>query len=142
SIVAYKLAAFNVYGVVTDGGNNISSDITPTFSVSTSTNNVDPKLLALANYGGLTKTFALQTNSPAIDKGDSSVCPPADLRGDVRTNTCDIGDFAFNGVLTPVFLWAGGPAASEDGVVGIFTIYRTNNTNIAVTVNYSVTGTA
>jgi len=141
SLLACKVTDGNAYGTITDAGNNMSSDGTPTLS-GTSTNNTDPKLLPLADNGGFTKTCALQTNSPAIDRGDTNSFPVTDQRGVFRTNRCDIGAFEFNGPITSIFFLAGGPTASEDGDIGIFTVYRTNNTNFAQTVNYSITGTA
>ena len=62
----------------TDGGGNLD---------------VDPKLGALANNGGYTKTIALNTGSSAIDKGAS--CPLTDQRGISRPqgSDCDIGAY-------------------------------------------------
>ena len=52
---------------------------------------------SLQNNGGQTDTFALQSNSPAIDAVPIANCPPTDQRGDPRPadggNACDIGAF-------------------------------------------------
>jgi LPXTG-site transpeptidase (sortase) family protein len=59
----------------------------------------DPRLWALSDNGGATKTHALQTSSPAKDKGDTTICSSApingkDQRGEARIPTaCDIGAF-------------------------------------------------
>ncbi len=68
----------------------------------------DPLLGALLDYGGLTETRALLTGSPAIDKGNGTVCAAApvsnlDQRGFTRPidgdgtggAQCDIGAFEF-----------------------------------------------
>lgn len=68
--------------------------------------NADPNLGALADNGGVTKTFALLALSPAMDAGDNATCAAApisnkDQRGFPRptdgdgdyTATCDIGSY-------------------------------------------------
>jgi predicted outer membrane repeat protein len=42
---------------------------------------VDPRLDAFGDYGGLTWVFALRSNSPLIDRGSPSVCPATDQLG-------------------------------------------------------------
>ena len=58
----------------------------------------DPMLGALANNGGFTQTFALQTGSPAIDAGTNAGCPADDQRGVLRPRnvTCDIGAYEYS----------------------------------------------
>ena len=53
---------------------------------------------ALANNGGFTQTFALQTGSPAIDAGTNAGCPADDQRGVLRPRnvTCDIGAYEYS----------------------------------------------
>ena len=55
----------------------------------------DPLLGPLANNGGETDTMALLTGSPAINAGDSALCPATDQRGFPRPQLggCDIGAF-------------------------------------------------
>ncbi len=55
----------------------------------------DPLLGTLAGNGGPTFTHALAANSPAIDAGDDTVCPPTDQRAAPRPagDGCDIGAF-------------------------------------------------
>ncbi|AAR34084.1 fibronectin type III domain-containing protein [Geobacter sulfurreducens] len=55
----------------------------------------DPLLAPLADNGGVTRTMALLSGSPAIDAGDCSTGPAADQRGMSRPQdaTCDMGAF-------------------------------------------------
>jgi predicted outer membrane repeat protein len=59
----------------------------------------DPMLSPLANNGGPTQTFALLSDSPAIDGGDNTYCAAApvnnlDQRGQPRNDwACDVGSF-------------------------------------------------
>jgi hypothetical protein len=55
---------------------------------------VKPLLLKLKNWGGFTPTHALDADSPAIDRGTDSGCPPADQRGQERVDVFGVGDFA------------------------------------------------
>lgn len=62
----------------------------------------DPKLSALADNGGPTKTMALQSDSPAIDAGDNSLVPGGvqyDQRGAghprIVKGTVDMGAFEY-----------------------------------------------
>lgn len=76
--------------------------------VPASLKNVDPLLNPLANNGGLTKTHALQSNSPAIDLPSScqggnqatrdqrNYSRPIDGNGD-GLNRCDAGSFEYGG---------------------------------------------
>lgn len=61
----------------------------------------NPELLELSDNGGPTETHALNTGSPAIDKGSPSVCPSTDQRGLARPydgdgdgiSRCDMGAY-------------------------------------------------
>ena len=57
--------------------------------------NADPKVAALADNGGPTKTMALTAGSPAIDAADDVFCPASDQRGVARPQGphCDIGAY-------------------------------------------------
>jgi hypothetical protein len=52
-------------------------------------NPIDPRLGALANNGGPTKTHALLAGSPAIDHGDNTNAPATDQRGVARPRDGD-----------------------------------------------------
>ena len=100
----------------TNGGYNISDDVSCAFGTSTGANgltigdNIDPLLDAagLQDNGGPTETIALQSNSPAIDAIPLADCPSTDQRGAPRPDpdnpaetACDIGAFESGGVVPP-----------------------------------------
>lgn len=60
---------------------------------------LDPRLIALANNGGPTRTRALQSDSSAINAGGASA-PAYDQRYLLRNGASDIGAYELNG-LTP-----------------------------------------
>lgn len=66
----------------------------------------DPKLLALAFNGGVTRTHALATTSPAIDAGSNGVNLTADQRGNGFNrsygSTIDMGAFEYNPLIVTV----------------------------------------
>jgi hypothetical protein len=69
-------------------GNQVGSPVSP----------IDPKLNALANYGGTTPTMALLPGSPAIDTGSNAIVTMnSDQRGLTRivSGTVDVGAFEF-----------------------------------------------
>ena len=99
SILAASLAGINAYDFntsrITEGGYNVSSDASPLYLGATSRRNTDPKISSLAANGGPTQTFALQTNSPAIDAIPPALAPTTDQRGVVHpqgTNS-DVGAY-------------------------------------------------
>lgn len=59
----------------------------------------DPKLGPLTGNGGATATHALLNSSPALDNGETNICPSIDQRGVSRPQTgpdgpaCDIGAY-------------------------------------------------
>jgi uncharacterized repeat protein (TIGR02543 family) len=67
----------------------------------TPTSSADPKLGALADSGGPTRTMGLLPGSPAIDAGDDATCETVDQRGIARPQGahCDIGAFEY---VTPI----------------------------------------
>ena len=95
TIFAFNLPGGNCLGSFIDGGFNISSDSTFLFTNEGGWNNLDPKLISLADNGGLTSTMALQPDSPAIDHCISGSWPGTDQRGVIRTNglACDAGAY-------------------------------------------------
>lgn len=56
---------------------------------------LDPLILPLGSYGGLTETVALQTGSPCIDQGDTTGVPLFDQTGKKRVSglMADIGSY-------------------------------------------------
>jgi hypothetical protein len=95
SIVANSGSSSNCFGVLVDGGHNLSSDGSCKFSALGSLNNTDPRLSPLDDFGGPTLTIALGAGSPALDAADAAHCPPTDQRGIARPfgMACDIGAF-------------------------------------------------
>jgi hypothetical protein len=79
-------------------GNNADAVISsqPTDQIGTPAAPIDPLLGPLANNGGPTLTHALQSVSPAINRGDPA--PPQDQRGYGRAGVPDVGAFEFGGV--------------------------------------------
>lgn len=100
TILAAGVHSRNSSSGITDAGNNLSSDATPAFTKPTSSNNLDPKLQPLDNYGGPTLTMALLRLSPAVDRGENLGYPLFDQRGAPRpvntfSNYFDIGAYEF-----------------------------------------------
>ncbi len=91
TIVANSTAGGNCVstGTLTDGGGNLRWPSSDASCVGTFG---DPKLGALADYGGPTHTVKPGSDSAAIDEADPASCPTVDQRdaprGDLR---CDIG---------------------------------------------------
>ena len=80
-------------------GNNADAVINsqPTDQIGTPAAPIDPLLHPLADNGGPTLTDALQSGSPAINRGDPAA-PPQDQRGYGRLGVPDVGAFEFDGV--------------------------------------------
>ena len=97
SIVANSAGGAQDCGLA--GGGTVTADaynIIQNDGCSTSAQNVDPMLTALADNGGPTLTHLPQTGSPAIDGGDQAACTSlgitTDQRGYSRSDgSCDIG---------------------------------------------------
>jgi hypothetical protein len=104
----------NCSGSVTDGGHNLSSDGTCSFTGIGSMSNTDPKIGPLADNGGPTLTMALLPGSPAIDAGNTSVAPATDQRGFPRPAglAADIGAFEYGSVMPTI-------AVSRSGATGL-----------------------
>jgi hypothetical protein len=93
SIIALNLVDFSgtgpdVSGTFTSAGHNLIGDRTGGTGftgsgdlVGHSMNPIDPKIGALKNNGGPTKTHALLAGSKAIDRGDNTILPLTDQRG-------------------------------------------------------------
>jgi predicted outer membrane repeat protein len=77
---------------LTDNGNNLDSGHTCGLTGPGDKQNTNPKLGALANNGGPTRTMALLTGSPAINAG-SQPAPSVDQRGVHRDSRPDMGAY-------------------------------------------------
>ena len=82
-------------------GNNADAVISsqPTDQIGTPAAPIDPLLGPLTHNGGPTLTLALESGSPAIDRGDPAA-PPEDQRGYGRVGVPDVGAFEYGGVAT------------------------------------------
>jgi CSLREA domain-containing protein len=76
-------------------GNLIESNGAGLYACGTPAVSGDPMLTPLANHGGSTPTFGLQSTSPALNAADDSTCASADQRGTSRPQGthCDAGSF-------------------------------------------------
>lgn len=82
SIVARSLGnARNCVGPVTSEGFNIDSRESCGFTAPGDLMTTDPRLSALRDNGGPTRTHSPLRHSPAIDSADNTTCPPVDQRG-------------------------------------------------------------
>jgi CSLREA domain-containing protein len=88
-------------GSIQSRGNNIDSGSSCGFTSSGDQQSTNPGLQPLANNGGPTRTHALASGSPAIDRGNNNGCPSTDQRGAARpadgssggSAVCDVGAF-------------------------------------------------
>jgi hypothetical protein len=116
TLVAYSPSGSNIWGTVTDAGNNLSSDSTGGFSAGTSHLNSDPLLGPLGYYGGPTPTLPLLYGSPAINTGDTAAALVADQRGFSRFGSApDIGAYEWGAAppTRPQFTEIRQPAANR-----------------------------
>ena len=104
------------------GGNVIGVEDATTFNnagtqTGTSGTPLDPMISALANNGGLTRTHALQTGSPAIDMGGAVGVPTTDQRNAPRNvGTADAGAFEYGATVPSNQGNAGGEGDSRCSV--------------------------
>jgi CSLREA domain-containing protein len=75
-------------GITNTNGNQVGN-------VPPNTSPINPRLGALADNGGPTRTHALLLDSPAIDAASTPDCPTTDQRGVLRPQgaACDIGSY-------------------------------------------------
>lgn len=93
SLIASNVSGGNGYGSFTDRGTNLTTDASMTLTNGSLTK-TNARIGSLAENGGLTKTIALLSGSPAIDAIPETNCIIAfDQRGFHRPygNGCDIG---------------------------------------------------
>lgn len=103
TIVAYNPNP-NCFRMITSLGHNIEDRNSCGFNNVGDLINIDPGLGPLDNYGGPTLTYSLEPDSPAINAGDNSGCPPIDQRGVHRPQgtLCDIGAFELPELFLPI----------------------------------------
>jgi len=105
SIVAGHVVDGNCFAPITSTGYNIdTSSLATVFRCGldepSDLNEIDPNLLWLGSYGGLTPVRALDIGSPAIDTADPARCFGSDQRGVLRPYgpACDRGAFELNDI--------------------------------------------
>jgi predicted outer membrane repeat protein len=90
NLVGFGVTGADVSGVFTSEGHNLIGDGSGSSGLTHGSNGnivgdgvnpIDPKIGALKNNGGPTKTHALLAGSKAIDRGDNSLLPLTDQRG-------------------------------------------------------------
>lgn len=136
-------------GTWTSEGYNLSSDTFCAFTQPGDSQNTNPELAPLADYGGPTLSYALIPGSPAIDTGTNTGCPAADQRGVPRpfdgdnngTATCDKGAFeAQNQLAIADTTLLEGDAGT---VTAVFTVTLAPTSTQSITVDYATAdGTA
>jgi hypothetical protein len=105
SIVAGHVSDGNCFQPLTSTGFNIDTSSPASIqncglTQPTDLNEVNPNLLPLGSYGGLTPSRALDISSPALDSADPAVCGGSDQRGVGRPQGpgCDRGSFELDDV--------------------------------------------
>jgi len=85
----------NASGLIVDGGHNLSSDGSCSFTNFSSMNATAPQVAQISSDGGPFVTVPLLAGSPAIDAGDTLASPPTDQRGFPRPygTAADIGAY-------------------------------------------------
>lgn len=95
SIIANNPTGGNCVGTVTSQGGNLENTDTCTLRAEGDQINVDPKIAALADNGGPTRTHALLVGSPALNSAIPAALPAFDQRGTARPQgpAADLGSF-------------------------------------------------
>jgi CSLREA domain-containing protein len=105
TLIAKSKSGSNCEAKINSVGYNIDSDGTCNLTASGDQVIPDIRLLSLAYNGGVTSTYALPPESPAINKGDPAGCSDnnnvdllTDQRGQSRSwgGRCDIGAFEYS----------------------------------------------
>ncbi|MEI8133058.1 MAG: sortase, partial [Leptolinea sp.] len=115
--------------LIKDEGNNLDSGITCGFNKgSISIFGKDPKLGTLQDNGGPTLTMALNSGSPAINKGNPINCTHRDQRGLAAVEVCDIGAFEYDAI--PVITTTVGKNKVDlgNGILGDLLVVTVTNT--------------
>jgi hypothetical protein len=152
TILASPTNSSNAYGLTTnsDQGNNLSSDSTPVFVMTNSTNSIDPKFFGsignnnssgiLSSNGGPTLTIALKAGSPAIDAIYDNSAPAFDQRGAARPAGArsDIGAYEFGGVFSNLFTISGQVTMGTRPFPGVTVTAGTSSSTTDTNGNYSL----
>lgn len=109
--------------VIVSGGNNLVKSRGALLTLPADTLTSDPLLLPLANNGGPTRTQALASNSPALDRGSNVLNLTTDQRGPgfARSNNGVVDIGAFERIPVPFVAPQPVPALSK-WLLGLLTI--------------------
>jgi len=95
SIISNPLGTTSCFGILTSLGSNIDSDGSCLTDHVSDQVNIDP-LLVTAIQKSIPTLVGLNTNSPAINAGNNSVCPQLDQKMRRRSDlNCDIGSIEY-----------------------------------------------
>jgi len=126
---------------LSDGTINITNCIIPIRNEGSGTINctscstTDPQLMTFGDYGGNTKTFALQRTSPAINAAPSSTIT-SDQRNQAIVNVPDLGAFEFTD--PEINLLANGNPITQ---IETFTFPETQVGNNSLAANFTIENT-
>lgn len=111
--------------LITAGNPNSSGDY-----VGTVASPIDAKVNALADNGGFTPTVSLQSNSPAINKGNIAYNVLQDQRGYARVGALDIGAYEYNATKPGPVIASSGLSVTIGPIGTVLTISGINMTGI------------
>ncbi|MEL7533702.1 MAG: T9SS type A sorting domain-containing protein [Bacteroidota bacterium] len=110
---------------------------------------LDPLVLPLGDYGGLTKTIALQSTSPCIDQADAVGAPILDQRGELRLSgsSTDIGAYEYCLATSAIdvqtacdsFIWLDGITYFTDNNTATYTLHNAAGCDSVLTLNLNLT---
>lgn len=130
-IIGNTTSSNNCQGMVIDSGYNLFSDASCPATETSSRDQIDPRLGALADSGGPTATIVLLEGSPALDAADPDACPGTDQRGMPRPvgAGCDIGAFEGEALSVPVLTLEFLPDTikAEESATLVFNLSNPNN---------------
>ncbi len=109
---------------------------------------LDPFVLPLADYGGITQTLALQAISPCLDQADTTGAPLFDQRGEIRLSgsSTDIGAYEFCLATAAVdvqtacdsFIWLDGLTYYADNNSATFTLTNLAGCDSVISLDLSI----
>lgn len=114
TILSGNTSGGNGSGTIVDSGYNLSSDSSIPLT-GTSRSSLDPGLGSLGANGGATWTFALTTNSPALDRVPTSLSPAIDQRHVPRP----VNKLADIGALEQAYYLEGTVTLGTGGLAGV-----------------------
>jgi hypothetical protein len=140
SILAHPITGASCVGAIDSLGYNIDDGVSCNLQAVADRSNLDPLIATLADNDGFTQTYALQAESPAINKASNTVCPSMDQRTHYRNDDfCDIGAFEANSPASTsgtIQFDKASYAVVEGTSVVTLSVTRTGGSDGNVTVNF------